>query len=292
MKRYWLIACLLIISLSSQGESPKRPDNKTIASWGQADYILLGEVHDNQGGHALRLEWIKELIKNKGFALAFEQLDAINQPAINTEEETLLKEPSPYTDAQLRALAKSGNFAFKGWHWPYYAPLFNLALTNKMPVVATNLTQPEMMKIMMGQEGQVGLPPDWTSTMTQEMDSRVERGHCNMLPKDMIAPMAEAQIRRDQTMATSLVAAHHASHLPIILVAGNGHLRNDLAVPFWLREFDPQAKIISVAVMEEGNDDNEPQNDFNQVYFVPAQDRTDPCEELKTHHFKMPHQKQ
>ncbi len=292
MKRYCLLLCLLLMVTLSHAQALTRPDSDTIKGWGQADYILLGEVHDNAKGHALRLEWIKELIKEKKFALALEQLNANNQSTLDGQEKRLFSEHSPYSDKQLRALAVAGGFTFKGWHWPFYAPLFNLALTQQLPLIATNLDEHQMMRIMMGQEGLIGLPPNWTENMTQDMQNRVEKGHCNMLPQEMLSPMAEAQISRDQAVAKALVEARHTTHLPVILLAGNGHLRNDLAVPFWLREFDPQAKVLTIAVMEAGNEDNEPAQDFNGVYFVDAQDRKDPCEELKQHRFTMPHQKQ
>ncbi len=293
MKRVvMLLCCVLFSTLSCAEETFVRPDTATIEKWGKADYILLGEVHDNAGGHELRLAWIKELVNKHTYALAFEQLDRDQQQVLHDKEQALLQVKAPYSDQQLRALAESGGFAFKGWHWSYYAPLFNLALTRQLPLIGTNLNEHQMMKIMMGGEGMVGLPPDWTKEMSEEMQSRVEKGHCDMLPKDMVAPMAQAQIRRDQALAESLVEAHHSTKGPVILLAGNGHLRNDLAVPFWLREFDPHATIVSIAVMEQGNDDNEPLSAFDAVYLVKAQDRKDPCEELKKHHFTMPHAKQ
>lgn len=60
----------------------------------------------------------------------------------------------------------------------------------------------------------------------------VRRGHCNMLPVNMLEPMARAQIARDVVMAETI-----RPHVPrgVVLVAGNGHVRRDIAVPCWLR---------------------------------------------------------
>jgi uncharacterized iron-regulated protein len=291
MKQIVAAVGMLVVSVLVYAQSPASPDLNTIQNWSNSDYILLGEVHDNAAGHALRQEWLKALVTKGRFALAMEQLDRENQALLTVTEQDLLSKANTVNEGQLKELAKAGSFSFKGWQWSFYEPLFKMAVEQNLPLIATNLSQSEMMSLMTGKVKAFNLPSEWHSSMTKLMQERVEKGHCNMLPKEMVSPMASAQIERDRSMAEAIVAAHRDTHLPVILVAGNGHLREDLAVPFWIKVLDPKAKVVSVAVMEEGNTDNEPQKAFTSVYYVPAQDRADPCEELKHHRFAMPEHK-
>jgi uncharacterized iron-regulated protein len=63
-------------------------------------------------------------------------------------------------------------------------------------------------------------------------ETEVRDSHCGMLPESMVSPMAKAQIARDVVMAETLRA--HAAN-GVVLIAGNGHVRTDIGVPFWLR---------------------------------------------------------
>ena len=63
-------------------------------------------------------------------------------------------------------------------------------------------------------------------------ETEVRDSHCGALPEPLVSPMAKAQIARDVVMAETLRA--HAAN-GVVLIAGNGHVRTDIGVPFWLR---------------------------------------------------------
>jgi uncharacterized iron-regulated protein len=84
--------------------------------------------------------------------------------------------------------------------------------------------------------------------------------------------MAKAQIARDVVMAETL-RTHAASG--VVLIAGNGHVRKDIAVPFWLRRdgLHPHA----VGFLEPAADAAA----FDEAHRIPATQRPDPCAGFK-----------
>ena len=65
----------------------------------------------------------------------------------------------------------------------------------------------------------------------QAQQQEVLKAHCGQLPLSMAAGMAKAQIARDIVMTEKLLQQNRRS----ILIAGNGHVRKDIGVAYWLR---------------------------------------------------------
>jgi uncharacterized iron-regulated protein len=100
--------------------------------------------------------------------------------------------------------------------------------------------------------------------------------------------MVLAQRARDATLAEALLDPGPDG---AVLIAGDGHVRRDFAVPAYLRAARPGESIVSVGLLEveAGKPDPEAyladsaggelQYDF--VRFTPRSDRPDPCEKFK-----------
>lgn len=236
------------------------------------DYILLGEVHDNPKAHALRLSWLQNLAKQKKIALAFEQFDS--------EYNGLLEKAQQDQDSpsEIEAVA---HFDAKGWNWSFYQPLVQLALQNQWPMGAANLSRLQMRAIMMGTQSPPAAPEHWSLQQQERERQEVRVGHCNLLPEDQLNRFVSAQQARDRHMAEVMVSLHKKTGLPVVLIAGNGHVRKDLAVPVWLSQLDPKSTVSSVAILERHSQDSDPREYFDEVYWVDEQDRPDPCELLK-----------
>lgn len=71
------------------------------------------------------------------------------------------------------------------------------------------------------------IPAKLRSTLEQD----IHTGHGNALPAAALAPMARGQMARDAFMAWQL--SRHAARSAVLL-AGNGHVRKQIAAPFWL----------------------------------------------------------
>jgi uncharacterized iron-regulated protein len=64
-----------------------------------------------------------------------------------------------------------------------------------------------------------------------------------------------------------------------VLIAGNGHVRTDRGVPWYLARIRPTARTVSVALLEvrEGLDAAAADLPFDYVWFTPRVDDRDPC---------------
>lgn len=234
--------------------------------------LLLGEVHDNAAGHAARAALLRERVE-AGWrpAIAMEQFDTGQQAAL---------------DAAMAGCADAACVVERvapgktGWTWEYYRPLIELALEYRLPLLAANLSRADASRVvkdgfaaalpagLVARYRLDALPADLAATQATE----VRDSHCGMLPESMVAPMAKAQIARDVVMAETL-RAHAATG--VVLVAGNGHVRSDIGVPFWLSRdgLAPHA----VGFLEPASDAAA----FDEARRIPAADRPDPCAQFK-----------
>ena len=244
------------------------------------DFILLGEVHDHPLQHRLRRQWLDEIARNRRFVLAMEQFDADRQPDIDRARTGALS---------ARALAEAAGFQFNGWDWELYAPFVELALRRELPLVGANLSTSQARSIARGAAHPMSaaIPPGWTREDEELQASDIRDGHCGMLPASVIAPMSAAQRARDATIAQAIADARRASGLPVILLAGNGHVRGDLGVPRYLRALMPQACLLSVGIVERaaaaqaGPSTGARDGSFDLRIETPRHPRPDPCEAFR-----------
>ncbi len=288
MQRILTVLCLLAIAVFSPALLCANltnidPGSSTIpADWLQADFLLLGEVHDNAAGHALRLQWLRQLTAQRKVALVFEQFDLESQAALDQAVQQWHIAHAAADDAASRAVAEAAGFNFKGWKWPLYAPVLTLALKMDLPVGAANLSRTQMGAVMSGKRPAPSEPDLWGEKERLALLQEVREGHCNLMPEGQIQAMAMAQRARDYEMAGAMIAMHQRTGLPVVLLAGNGHLRKDLAVPAWLAQLATQARVISVAVLEKGATQNfDPAVVYDAVAWITPEERPDPCAALR-----------
>lgn len=230
--------------------------------------LLLGEVHDNAAGHALRLAELRRRIES-GWrpAIAMEQFDTERQAELSAAQQRC----GP--DAACVIAAAEGNAR---WDWPLYAPVIELAQQYRLPLLAANLSRNAAAAIVRGQPASGrdaellsghslnALPANLLASQTEAVRS----GHCDLLPERILPGMARAQIARDIVMAEVLLRAGRDA----VLLAGNGHVRRDLGVPRWL----PAAGVETVGYSEQAS----PPGQFHREQLLPAQPRPDPCAQL------------
>jgi uncharacterized iron-regulated protein len=259
-----------------------------------ARYILLGEVHDNAAGHALRLEWLRELARRGPFVLAMEQFDRPMQATLDAARGSIdAVRASHGSDEQwfrdrATGLARESGFSFDGWQWDFYQPVVALALRQGLPLRAANLPARDAMAIARASAGDAAgavapgsLPTlAWGPDSQRAIEAAIRDGHCGLLPERAVAPMVRAQMARDATMAAVMVEAARSTGLPVVLLAGNGHVRRDIGVPTHLAALDPGASMVAVGIVERG----EPVSGrFDQAFAVAPANRPDPCETLRKH---------
>lgn len=287
-----LSACAPLVPRVPGG--PQRSADRIDADLSEVRYLLLGEVHDNAQGHALRLDLLTRLTSSGRWTIALEQFDASRQAALDVARAEASTAARSDAGSVARQLAESAGFDFDGWEWAHYLPVIELALGRELPLIAANLSRAEASARVRGEVEAADdpRPRGWTDVAERSMSSEIRDGHCGLLPEWAIARMVGAQIARDRTMARALVDAHRRTGMPVILLAGNGHIRTDIGVPVHLVEMDPGAAIASVWIGEgqppmgasrdaTAATDTAAPWPFDRRYEVPPAPRPDPCELLR-----------
>lgn len=237
-----------------------------------ANVLLLGETHDNGEGHRLRATELRDRIE-AGWrpAIAMEQFDRENQAALDAA----MRECSDADCVVARAAPGKSS-----WQWPFYAPVIELALKYKLPMLAANLSRADAGKVIQdgiasaldaGEISRYGLDKPLPAAVLAPQIEEVRTGHCGMLPAEMLEPMARAQIARDVVMAETL---RPFASRGVVLIAGNGHVRRDIAVPYWLHT--QGLATSSIGFVEQAGSRGE----FDSERRIPAIQRPDPCVEL------------
>jgi uncharacterized iron-regulated protein len=255
------------------------------AACARADFVLIGETHDNPDHHRLQLELLEAIVRaGRRPAVALEQLDREHQAALDRARAD--------RPGDAGSLADAAQFDRRGWHWPFYEPIVAFALGNDLPLVAANLSRREASGVVergydaIGADapGRLGLSEPLSAAQAAAIEAAVREGHCGKLPERVVPRMAAAQRARDAVMADAMLTRASAG---AVLIAGNGHVRRDLGVPLQLAVRAPDRSVLAVGIVEvvEGMARAEdyvtpaagdaPQFDF--VVFTPRTLRPDPC---------------
>ena len=259
---------------------------------GQSQYLLLGEKHDNPDHHLLQGKVLQYLIEeNKIGRVAFEMMESDKQSLLDNIDlgeitsEALLKTYLSWDD--------------EGWDWPFYGPLINASLQAGLKVTAANITSAEMMRVyQQPQDEAVARVLD--ESVIAQLNLDIDESHCQLLPESQFPAMVRVQQSRDYQMAEALLGANSGSKdlEPQgaglgLLIAGNYHIRQDLAVPNYLLARDARLErdqILSLALMEVSAEATQPEdyqqrfNDvtaFDYIWFTPAISNQDYCASLQ-----------
>jgi len=260
----------------------------------RADFVLLGETHDNPDHHLLEARLVRALASaGRKPAVGFEMLD--------TEQQAKVDRALALAPRDADAVAEAVGWARSGWPaFALYRPVFAAALEAGLPLVATNLTRARAHDVVAhgvtALAPRVGaildragpLPDGVARTLREEMSE----SHCGQLPESMLAPMVLMQRARDAQLAERLLAA--AGERGAVLVAGAGHVRADRGVPMYLAREAPSRTSLAVAFLEVAPEKRDPGDyrdefgsttlPFDYVLFTPAAAREDPCLQLQRHH--------
>jgi uncharacterized iron-regulated protein len=251
-----------------------------------ARFRLLGEIHDDPAHHAIRARVLGE-IAERGLrpAVVMEQFDLDHDAALRAAQRA---------DADAEAVATQGALDRKGWQWPMHRPIVEQALAAKLPLRAGNLPRTALggdLDTVLRRHPRVAArlrAARWTDAEAEAMRNDIVEAHCHMLPDAIVPTLVLAQRIRDAAMAQALV--DDATPNGAVLIAGNGHVRDDLGVPVYLHapgQPGVRSTSISVGFLEAGTDEAKadafPQAlvaanpGFDYVVITPAIERPDPC---------------
>lgn len=251
-----------------------------------ADFLLLGEVHDNPIHHQFQAQAVREYFRSQTSpeVAVFEQIHTGQEKALRALQN--LPRQGPQILRDLLEWETSG--------WPpfaIYEPIFE-ALIDREASIAAGLYPPpqvktvyrEGMRAVVDEQAIDRYRLDELPVSAQErLQQIIEDSHCGLIDAKHAVPMVQVQMSKDAFMAMQLVAERKEGKA--VLIAGNGHTRKDFGVPQYLAKLEPRAKIVSVAVLEVQPDLRDPDKYLNAdiadfVFFTPAWDRQDPCEAM------------
>lgn len=237
-----------------------------------ADYVLLGEYHDNARQHELRGRLLRAL--------------GARHPAVVFEQFTRSDGPIAAPGADTAAWLDANGFDRKGWRWPLHAPVVTAALAVAREVRGSGVTRDQLRSVVRGGSASAPAPLaalvarfPLDSAARKRIDDELLASHCGQLPDNMVPGMRAAQEVRDASMTDALLAAGQGG--PAWLIAGNGHVRADIGVPRMLRPAAAGKSILVVGLLERDSTGAMPTAEERRVYdlvvVTPRAEREDPC---------------
>ncbi len=277
------------------GSVPRVYDTATGARLGEeelwrrltaADFLLLGETHDNPEHHRLQARIIRRLAAEPPGtgAVAFEMLPVDRQPVVDRH--------LTRADADLRAFAAAVAWERSGWpDFALYEPVFAAALATGARVLAADLATGVTRRIRRegfavlapGFRRRTGLDRPLPAALERGLRETLARAHCGRLPESMLPGMLRVQRARDAMLADRMAAFRGRGR--VVLITGNGHARKDWGVPFYLRQLAPGRAILSLGLIEvrPGEALVAEGRPFDLVWFTggPPRGGRDPCEAIR-----------
>ncbi len=272
------------------GETIKQP-GVLVSLLRSADFVLLGETHDNPQHHQIQACLLDALAEGRKASVVFEHIRIDKADAL----QDYLKRP----DATPQGLGAAIQWSQQGWPpWSEYMPIAQVAFQRKLPIFAGDVTRDAIRDV--ARNGLAGLPekdrsrigverplgPPLETALRQELVA----SHCDLMPAAAFGGMAVAQRYRDAQLADAMISARPDGGAAV-LIAGNGHVRADRAVPWHLRRRAPQSRAFVVALAEvdgsaTGPADYVPKDPSGRpavdiVVFTERAARKDPCAEMR-----------
>lgn len=237
-----------------------------------ADVIVFGEVHDNPHHHANQARAVAAL---KPAALVFEQLTP-----------DLARRVMPELVSDAVALEEALEWEKRGWpDFAMYYPI--MAAVPEAALFGGGLPRDDVRRaigegaaaVFGGGAGVFGIDSAYSDQVQANLEALQQEAHCNALPPEMLPGMVEAQRLRDAGLARATLAAvfearARAEGAKVVVITGNGHAANALAIPSMLKLADPDLSVVSVGQFETEAPDAP---DFDFWLVTKAAEREDPC---------------
>jgi len=229
----------------------------------RADFLFLGEKHDNQTHHDLQAYIIRKLrTRRSQMTVAFEQID-------------------------------QGESKSTWANWFQYKPVYKAARQSGYKIIGLSPSKRTIRSLsvhglkvfdqtMVAKLGLNKRPP---KDVQEEMREEMRKAHCYKVPEERLDTMVLAQRARDASMAWELYTQEKQN--PAILIVGEKHARRNRGMPLHLKTLEPNSHIKSLRFQEIREDKLSPFDyiapyddgsfDFDYLWFTIAVDFEDPC---------------
>ncbi len=240
---------------------------KMLKKAAEADVVLFGELHNNPICHWLQLELSRSLyaMKKQDLIMGAEMFEADNSLLI-----------SEY----LKGLVKDKNFESEARLWPNYKtdykPLLQFARDSSLVFVATNIPRRYASMVnrggfealeTLGEEARSYIAPlpvpydpelPGYKSMLEMMEGSGGHGNDN-LPK--------AQAIKDATMAHSISRSISTGKI-FLHFHGTYHSDNYEGIVWYLKQYKPDLKIVTISSCEQVNIDNLAEENNEKADFI------------------------
>ena len=248
--------------------------SEAVAAVQGADFVAIGEFHDNPEHHELQAKLVAALAPA---GLAFEMIPQAMEETVNRLR----------ADGVSRAaLGEALEWEARGWpDWSLYAPILEAA--PEAYVAGGGLAKADLGAVYA--KGAVGIgevlakryalaEPLPEAMRTDMLDVQFE-AHCGMIEREKLGAMVEVQRAWDAAYAEAWHRAGIAGGGLSVLICGNAHARLDRGAPAYLSRAFPDAKVASIGLLEDGVEVGE--GEFTVTLSAAAPERADPCEQMR-----------
>lgn len=259
--------------------------------------LLLGEVHDNPDHHALRagLIALASCATQGRTAAVLEHVRADQRGVVDAFLQLPAERRTSSEFFRVLEWSKSG--------WPdaaMFTPLIDAILASKLAIlpgeparsVVRSLARGEGDALSAVEREKLGLDRPMPQSLLDALAAELKDSHCGALPERAISGLSLAQRFRDAYQADALISAA-GKYGGAILLAGNGHIRSDRGVPWYVRQRSPGQHVLTVMFLEveagradprtylPRDPDGRPAADI--LVFTSRAERPDPCEAMRQH---------
>jgi len=282
-----LFAILLLTTISLQSYSQDKPAYRIFTGEGKkseygdmikdiskADIVFFGELHDDPIAHWLELEVTKSLYDKKGkdLVLGAEMFETDNQLLLNEYLNNVYDESKFEAEVKLWKNYKTD-----------YKPLVELARSNKLPFIATNV--PRRYAAVVNKKGFEGLdslsseakkylaplpfPYDPEVKCYKDMLSMGGMGGAAGNAAHANTNLPKAQAVKDATMAYFILANWSKGKF-FIHYNGSYHSSNFEGIIWYLKKYNPELSIATIETVQQDEIDKLGKESNNISSFVIA----------------------
>lgn len=251
-----------------------------------ANILLLGETHDNPQHHELQQKLLKARIETGARpALMMEQLDTESQAAV--DQALSGSNHDEVLDKVTRLI--------KFQDWKFYQPLLAIAVNNKLPIIAANVSNQQLQPVIW--QGfaaydaedlkRLAVEEVWSESRQSFMVRNMGGAHCGKLKDELRAGLSRSQRLRDALMADSAMSSMGRG---VVGIVGSSHARRDIGLPLYFAARAPLAHIYSIGFVEVSKGRVDPiayeadsatdEAPYDAIWFTARVERGDPCAAL------------
>lgn len=217
--------------------------------------VYLGERHSVERHHETQARIVTDLGKKAPLVLALEQMEAVHQPTLDK-----------YARGEItfEELAAQTQWAKRWRGYEGYKPVLEAARGHKAPILALN-ARSETIRQIARSGGVEKLAPETRKELPADMQLN-DPVYAKLLGMQMMVhaaatperlrPMVEAQIARDEQMASVLAAllqSPQGKGRTAVVICGAGHVEYGLGTPARVRRRLSEGKDRIVILSESGD---------------------------------------